>query len=102
MTDGYAPAVPPLRMAMKAFLVEDLDPDVALRRLELAAITAADLLDDASVERLITDWVDRARREGRCRGWRARSPSAAPWSTRPPDGWLRHGRPSRKRASWPR
>ena len=64
ITDGYARAVPPLRMAMKAFLVEDLDPDVALRRLELAAVTAADLLDDASVDLLVTDWVDRARRRG--------------------------------------
>ena len=64
ITDGYARAVPPLRMAIKAFLVEDLDPDVALRRLELAAVTAADLLDDASVDLLVTDWVDRARRRG--------------------------------------
>ena len=41
-----------------------MDPEVALRRLELAAITAADLLDDAAVERLTTAWIQRARDSG--------------------------------------
>ena len=56
--------VPALRGAVQAFLADDVDPDVALRRLELAAITAVDLLDDAAVERLATDWIDRARQRG--------------------------------------
>ena len=64
VTDGYAAAVPVLRRAVQAFLAEDVDPDIALRRLLLAAITAADLLDDASVERLTTSWIDRARERG--------------------------------------
>ena len=62
--DGYAAAVPALRRAVQAFLADDVDPDVALHRLELVAITAADLLDDASVERLTTHWIDRARESG--------------------------------------
>ena len=64
LTDGYAAAVPVLRRAVQAFLAEDVDPDIALRRLLLAAITAADLLDDASVERLTTSWINRARERG--------------------------------------
>jgi DNA-binding CsgD family transcriptional regulator len=64
ITGGYAVAVPTLRRAVHAFLADEVDPDVALRRLELAAITAADLLDDATVERLTTSWSNRARERG--------------------------------------
>lgn len=64
MTGGYAAAMPALRRTIQAFLVDEVDPDVALQRLELAAVAAADLLDDASVERLTTDWIDRARASG--------------------------------------
>jgi DNA-binding CsgD family transcriptional regulator len=64
VTGGYVPAVPALRRAVQAFLADEVDPDVALQRLELAAISVADLLDDASVERLTTDWIDRARESG--------------------------------------
>ena len=53
-----------MRGAVEAFLEDDVDPDVALRRLELVAIAAADLLDDAAVERLTTGWIDRARESG--------------------------------------
>jgi DNA-binding CsgD family transcriptional regulator len=63
-TDGYAAAVPVLRCTIEAFLARQVEPDVALRRLALAAISAADLLDDASVEQLTTDWIDRARQIG--------------------------------------
>src|SRR6185437_11850336 len=61
---GYAAAVPLLQGAIQGFLVGELDPEVALRRLELAAISAVDLLDDTSVEQLTTDWIDRARQSG--------------------------------------
>jgi DNA-binding CsgD family transcriptional regulator len=61
---GYAAAVPALRRAVQAFLVDEVDPDVALRRLLLVAIAAVDLLDEASVERLTTHWIDRARHSG--------------------------------------
>ncbi|MEV7859459.1 LuxR C-terminal-related transcriptional regulator [Streptomyces hirsutus] len=64
VTGGYAAAMPALRRTIQAFLVDEVDPDVALQRLELAAVAAADLLDDASVERLTTDWIDRARASG--------------------------------------
>ena len=64
VTGGYAAAVPPLRRTVQAFLADEVDPDVALQRLELAAVLAADLLDDASVERLTADWIDRARASG--------------------------------------
>ena len=64
VTGGYAAAVPALRRAVQAFLADDVDPDVALRRLELVAIAAVDLLDDAAVERLTTRWIDRARESG--------------------------------------
>ena len=56
--------MPALRRAIQAFLADDVDPDVALRRLELVAISAVDLLDDAAVEQLTTDWIDRARQRG--------------------------------------
>ena len=64
LTAGYAAGVPPMRGAITAFLRGDLDPDVALRRLELAAITAADLLDETAVELLTKGWIDVARRSG--------------------------------------
>lgn len=64
VTGGYAAAVPALRRAVQVFLVDEVDPDVALRRLLLIAIAAVDLLDDASVERLTTHWIDRARHSG--------------------------------------
>ncbi len=67
-TSGYAAAVPALRAAVRAFLEDDLDPDVALRRLELAAICAVDLLDDAAAERVTTSWIDRARESGALAG----------------------------------
>ena len=64
LTGGYAAAVPAMRGAVRPSSREDLDPDVALRRLELAAIAAVDLLDDAAVERLTTRWIDQARARG--------------------------------------
>ena len=64
VTGGYVAAVPALRRAVQAFLAEDVDPDVALRRLELAAIAATDLLDDAPVEWLTTSWIHLARQRG--------------------------------------
>jgi DNA-binding CsgD family transcriptional regulator len=64
VTGGYAAAVPALRRAVQVFLVDEVDPDVALRRLLLVAIAAVDLLDDAAVERLTTHWIDRARHSG--------------------------------------
>ena len=64
VTGGYAAAVPALRRTVQAFLADEVDPDVALQRLELAAVSAADLLDDASAERLTTHWIDRARESG--------------------------------------
>jgi DNA-binding CsgD family transcriptional regulator len=64
VTGGYAAAVPVLRRAVQAILADEVDPDVALQRLELAAVLAADLLDDASVERLTADWIDQARASG--------------------------------------
>ena len=56
--------MPALRRAVQAFLADEMDPDVALSRLELAALAAVDLLDDASVDRLTTHWMDRARESG--------------------------------------
>jgi DNA-binding CsgD family transcriptional regulator len=64
VTDGYPAAVPALRRTVQAFLAEEVDAEVALQRLELAAVAAADLLDDASVERLTIDWIFRARQRG--------------------------------------
>ena len=52
------------RRAIQAFLDEEVHPDVALQGLELVTIMAADLLDDAAVARLTTDWEDRARERG--------------------------------------
>jgi DNA-binding CsgD family transcriptional regulator len=64
LTFGYAAGVPPMRGAITAFLHGDADPDVALRHLELAAISAADLLDETAVERLTRIWIDAARQSG--------------------------------------
>jgi len=61
---GYAAAVPASRRAVEAFLADDVDTDVALRRLELAAITAVDLMDDGSAERLTARWITCARERG--------------------------------------
>jgi DNA-binding CsgD family transcriptional regulator len=64
VSGGYAAAVPALRAAVQAFLADGVDPDVALRRLELVAISAADLLDDEAVQQLTSLWIDRARERG--------------------------------------
>ena len=64
VTGGYAAAVPALRRAVQAFLADEVDPDVALPRFQLVALAAVDLLDDASVERLTTHWMDHARESG--------------------------------------
>jgi hypothetical protein len=64
VTGGYAAGVPALRRAVQAFLEDDVDPDVALGRLELVAISAADLFDDAWLELLTTRWIDLARESG--------------------------------------
>jgi DNA-binding CsgD family transcriptional regulator len=64
VSSGYAAAVPALHRTIQAFLADEVDPDVGLRRLILVAISAADLLDDASVDQLTTDWIDRARESG--------------------------------------
>ena len=64
LTGDYAAGVPLLRDAMTAFLRGDADPEMAVRRLELTAISAADLLDDTEVERLTNVWIDAARRSG--------------------------------------
>jgi DNA-binding CsgD family transcriptional regulator len=64
VTHGYPAAVPALRRAVQVLLADEVDPDVALNRLGLATIAAIDLLDDASVERLTTSWIERARDRG--------------------------------------
>ena len=64
VTSGHEAAVPGLRRAIQAFLAEEVHPDVALQGLELVTIMAADLLDDAAVARLTSDWEDRARERG--------------------------------------
>jgi DNA-binding CsgD family transcriptional regulator len=64
VTGGYASAVPILRRAVRAFLADALDPNVALPRFQLAAVVAVDLLDDVAVDRLTTQWANRARERG--------------------------------------
>ncbi len=64
LTEGYTAGVPVIREALSTFRRGDADPGVVLRRLELAAISAVDLLDDAMAERLSTLWIDGARRTG--------------------------------------
>ena len=64
LTGGYVAGVPATRGAVRAFLGAEEDPDMALGRLELAAICAADLLDEAAVQGLTTRWIDEARECG--------------------------------------
>jgi len=64
LTAGYAAGVPSMRGAITAFQRGDADADVALRHLELTAISAADLFDEAAVEGLTRIWIDAARRSG--------------------------------------
>jgi DNA-binding CsgD family transcriptional regulator len=64
LSAGYAAGVAPMCGAITAFLRGDADPDVALRHLELTAISAADLLDETAVERLTRIWIDTARQNG--------------------------------------
>ena len=64
VTGGYETAVPAVRRTIQAFLADDVDPDVALRRLGLTTILAIDLLDDAAVEQLTARWIDLARESG--------------------------------------
>ena len=64
VADGYAAAVPALRRAVQAFRSDGVDPDLALQRVELAAIAAADLLDDAALDELTGRWIQRARETG--------------------------------------
>jgi hypothetical protein len=52
VTGEYEKAVPALRRTIQAFLADDVDPDVALRRLGLLTISAIDLLDDAAAREL--------------------------------------------------
>ena len=64
VADGYAAAVPTLRRAVQAFRSDRMDPDQALQRVELAAVAAADLLDDAALDELTACWIQRARQTG--------------------------------------
>ena len=64
VTAGYAAGAPLMRGAITAFVRGAGDPDVALRRLELSAISAADLLDETALERLTKIWIDAARQSG--------------------------------------
>jgi DNA-binding CsgD family transcriptional regulator len=64
VSGGYAAAVPASRRAVEAFLAVDVDPDLTLRRMLLAAITAADLMDDGAAERLTARWIICARERG--------------------------------------
>ena len=64
VADGYAAAVPAMRRAVQAFCSDRVDRDLALQRVELAAIAAADLLDDAAVDELTGRWIQRARETG--------------------------------------
>ena len=64
VTGGHAAAMPVLRRAVEAFLAEELEPALAFHRLELAALTASDLLDDVAAEALNARCIDRARAGG--------------------------------------
>ena len=103
VTGGYAAAMPVLRRAVEAFLAEELEPDVALHRLELAALTAADLLDDVAVEALNARCIDRARAERRVgkAGRRTRLPQRLRGRARRPAGRSTGGR-VRRRTNWRR
>src|SRR5689334_1825289 len=65
---GYAAGVAAMRRAVATSLGDDdnpdVDADVALRNLELTAVPAFDLFDQAAVERLAARWIDRARDSG--------------------------------------
>ncbi|WP_138757441.1 helix-turn-helix transcriptional regulator [Modestobacter altitudinis] len=63
-TDGYAPAVTPLRRAVTAFAGEDLTMDEALRSAWLAAATAASLWDDGNWDVLTRRHLQLARGAG--------------------------------------
>ena len=64
ITDGYAAAAPTMRRAVRAFCDDAMDRDLVLQRVELAAIAAADLLDDTAVDELTARWIQRAREAG--------------------------------------
>ena len=64
VTGGHAAAMPVLRRAVEAFLAEEPEPALAFHRLELAALTASDLLDDVAAEALNARCIDRARAGG--------------------------------------
>jgi DNA-binding CsgD family transcriptional regulator len=64
ITSGYAVSVPEAREAVLAFEQVGDYTDPVIRRLELAAISAVDLLDESAVERLTKTWVDLSRRKG--------------------------------------
>lgn len=63
-TDGYAPAAPRLRQAVREFADQDLTLDEALRSAWLAAATAASLWDDACWNVLTRRHLDVARQTG--------------------------------------
>ena len=102
VTGGYVAAVPALRRAVLAFLAEDVDPDVALRRLELAAIAAVDLMDDASAEWLTTSWIDRARQRGALAKLAGALAFRSAFVDGPAGRLAGPGRPSRRRTTWRR
>ena len=64
VTGGHAAAMPVLRRAVEAFLADELEPALAFHRLELAALTASDLLDDVAAEALNARCIDHARAGG--------------------------------------
>jgi ATP/maltotriose-dependent transcriptional regulator MalT len=63
-TDGYAPAVAPLRRAVAAFAGEDLTREEALGSAWLAAATAASLWDDGDWDLLTRRHLQLAREAG--------------------------------------
>ncbi|WP_138731824.1 helix-turn-helix transcriptional regulator [Modestobacter excelsi] len=63
-TEGYAPAVAPLRRAVTAFAGEDLTLDEALRSAWLAAATAASLWDDGAWDVLTRRHLQLTRQAG--------------------------------------
>jgi DNA-binding CsgD family transcriptional regulator len=64
VTSGYAAGVASTRAAIDALRRGDDESDVVFERLELGVVSAADLLDEAAVEQLVTIWIDKARRRG--------------------------------------
>ncbi|WP_448639331.1 helix-turn-helix transcriptional regulator [Geodermatophilus sp. URMC 63] len=63
-TEGYAPAVPLLRRAVRAFVTEDLTVDEGLRYAWLAAATAASLWDDEGWDVLTRRHLEETRGAG--------------------------------------